>query len=94
MNIDSIKKIEISAFLGTLLFLLHLRSESLFYQLNSKIFSTDLEGNYLIYSLLITVYFVLLTFINLCQKRFYNILNYLPFVFVIAGKYEVFTFGV
>jgi hypothetical protein len=67
-NTYSIKKIEISAFLGTLLFLLHLRSESLFYQLNSKIFSADLEGNYLIYSLLITVYFVLLTFINLCQK--------------------------
>ena len=87
-NTYSIKKIEISAFLGTLLFLLHLRSESLFYQLNSKIFSTDLEGNYLIYSLLITVYFVLLTFINLCQKRFYNILNYLPFVFVIAGTYN------
>lgn len=84
----SMKNIQISAFLGTLLFLLHLKSEVFFYQQNSKIFSADLESNYLIYSLLITMYFVLLTFINLCQNRFYNILNYLPFVFVFVGTYN------
>ena len=82
------RNIKVAAFLGTLLFLLHLTSESYFYQMNSKIFSPNLENNYLIFSLLITLYFVLFTFITLCQKRFYNILNYLPFIFVIVGTFN------
>ena len=87
-NTYSMRNVEVAAFLGTLLFLLHLRSESYFYQMNSKIFSPNLENNYLIFSLLITLYFVLFTFITLCQKRFYNILNYLPFIFVIVGTFN------
>lgn len=84
----SMKNINISIFLLILLFLLHLRSENSFYQMNSKIFTADLNNNYLIFTLLITMYVILLTFNNLLENRFYNIINYLPFIFVISGTYN------
>lgn len=82
------KNSKISIIISVILFILHLRSEGEFYQLNSKTFTTDLSENYLIFSLGVSMYLLLLVFTHLFQNRFYNILNYLPFVFVLMGTYN------
>ena len=82
------KNSKISIFASVLLFILHLRSEGEFYQLNSKTFTTDLSENYLIFSLALSMYLLLVIFTYLFQNRFYNVLNYLPLVFVLTGTYN------
>lgn len=83
-----LKNSKISIIVSVLLFILHIRSEGEFYRLNSKIFSTDLAENYLIFSLAAGIYLLLLVFTYLFQNRFDNVLNYLPFVFVLMGTYN------
>lgn len=71
-----------------LLILLHLTSEISFYNLNSKIFSTDLTNNYLLYSYLLSFFLILSFFARIIEDRFYNLINYLPFIFIVVGTYN------
>jgi hypothetical protein len=84
----NIKYKNTSILLLLLLLGLHLTSEQYFYNLNSKIFSTNLANNYLLYSYLLGVYLVLLTFVNILENRFYNFTNYLPYIFLVVGTYN------
>ena len=87
-SIKQITNIKISIVISLLLFLLHLRSEQSFYELNSKIFSVNLVDNYLVFSLLITLCGLLLIFSKLLQNRFENVLNYFPYIFLLVGTYN------
>lgn len=80
------KHLSIVCFLILVLF--HLSAEESFYNLNSKIFSTNFSQNYLLYSYLISLYLVLLVFLTIFENRFYNLINYLPFIFVTVGTYN------
>jgi hypothetical protein len=80
------KHLSIVCFLILVLF--HLNAEESFYNLNSKIFSTNFSQNYLLYSYLISLYLVLLVFLTIFENRFYNLINYLPFIFVTVGTYN------
>jgi len=87
-SIRKIKNLKIATLISLLLFIMHLRSEQSFYNLNSKIFSINLVDNYLIFSLLITLCFILIIFCRLLESRFENILNYFPFIFLLVGTYN------
>jgi hypothetical protein len=87
-SIKQITNIKISIVISLLLFILHLRSEQSFYELNSKIFSVNLVDNYLVFSLLITLCGLLLIFSKLLQNRFENVLNYFPYIFLLVGTYN------
>jgi hypothetical protein len=80
------KHLSIVCFLILVLF--HLNAEESFYNLNSKIFSTNFSQNYLLYSYLISLYLILLVFLTIFENRFYNLVNYLPFIFVTVGTYN------
>jgi hypothetical protein len=87
-KITQIKNLKMSLGVSILLLTLHLHSEQSFYELNSKIFSVDLANNYLFFTLLLTLCYLLITFANLLQSRFENILNYVPYLFVFIGTYN------
>lgn len=87
-SVKQITNIKISIVISLLLFLLHLRSEQSFYELNSKIFSVNLVDNYLVFSLLITLCGLLSIFSKLLQNRFENVLNYFPYIFLLVGTYN------
>ncbi len=71
-----------------MLFCFHFLGESGYYNLNSKIYSQDLNSNFLLYSLLVTLYILLKIFSFLIESRFYNFIEYLPFLFVLVGSYH------
>ena len=87
-SVKQITNIKVSIVVSILLFILHLRSEKNFYELNSKIFSVNLVDNYLVFSLLITLCGMLLIFSKLLQNRFENVLNYFPYIFLLVGTYN------
>ena len=78
----------ISIFLTIILFSFHFIGEYGYYNLNSKIYSQDLNSNFLIYSLLITVFIILKVFLFLIKERFNTFIEYLPFLFVLIGSYH------
>lgn len=85
------KKLEfqtLTTFLLIALFYLHFKSEQGFYLLNSKLFSSDLSNNYLLYSLLLTIFLIIRIFNILFIERFDNFISYLPFMFVFVGSYN------
>jgi len=77
-----------SIFLTMLLFSFHFIGEYGYYNLNSKIYSQDLNSNFLIYSLLITIFIILKIFLLLIETRFNTLIEYLPFLFVLIGSYH------
>ena len=78
----------ISIFLTILLFSFHFFGEYGYYNLNSKIYSQDLNSNFLIYSLLITIFIIIKVFLFLIKRRFNTFIEYLPFLFVLVGSYH------
>lgn len=92
------KNIFIVCFLNTVIFYFHLVGESSYYKnisreydisLLSREFNGDLYyGNYFLYLFLGTIFIVSYLLISVSQYRFYNIVNYIPFVFVIFGTYS------
>lgn len=92
------KNILIVCFLNTVIFYLHLLGENSYYKnisreydisLLSREFNGDLYyGNYFLYMFLGTIFIVSYLVISISQYRFYNIVNYIPFVFVIFGTYS------
>jgi hypothetical protein len=87
-SMKRVKNMKMSTLISILLFILHLRSEKSFYELNSKIFSINLADNYLIFTLLISLCFVLIIFRKLLESRFENVLNYFPYIFLLVGTYN------
>ena len=83
-----IKYKNISNLLICCLLIVHFLSEKDFYNFNSKIFSTNLDGNFLIYSVALTFFIFFKLFIKLYEERTENILYYLPFLFVIPGTFN------
>tara|TARA_B100001287_G_C22679344_1_gene529439 strand:- start:1141 stop:3114 length:1974 start_codon:yes stop_codon:yes gene_type:complete len=79
---------DISIFLTTLLFCVHFIAESGYYNLNSKIYSQNFNNNFVLYSLLITVFILLKIFSFLMENRSNSFVEYLPFLFVLVGSYH------
>ena len=77
-----------SIFVTLLLLLLHFVSEESFYNMNSKIYSSSLNDNFQLYSLLLTFFIVLKLFSILVETRINNIIYYLPILFVFPGTYN------
>ena len=73
----------------TSLLFLHLMSEDRFYLSYSDTFTAVLSyNNYLLLSLLVGVLIILNIFMNLIETRFYNLVNFLPFIFLFSGTYN------
>jgi len=71
----------------TTLVYIHLISEVDYYNLNSKIFSTDLNDNYLMYSLLLTTSMVFYSILLIVKNRITSLLHYLPYIFLFVGSF-------
>lgn len=81
----------------TLLSYVHLLGEKEFYSSISRefslyIFIREYDGsinfdNYFIYIYLLTIVLISSIFIKLIEERFYNLINYLPYIFLIYGTY-------
>ena len=78
-----------SIFIMTSLLFLHLSSEDKFYLSFSEGFDVSLSiNNYLLLSLLIVIPIVLTIFSDLIETRFYNLINFFPFIFLLSGTYN------
>lgn len=71
----------------TSLVYIHLISEVDYYNINSKIFSIDLNDNYLMYSLLLTTSMIFYSMFLIVRNRVTNLLHYLPYTFVFVGSF-------
>jgi hypothetical protein len=73
----------------TSLLFLHLTAEDRFYLSYSDSFTSVLSyDNYILLSLLVAVPIILNIFIDLIKTRFYNLINFLPFIFLFSGTYN------
>lgn len=71
------------------LFCIHLFGERAFYNSFSKSYSNKLDfQNYFLYALLAGIVLVLIIFDDLLKDRFYNLINYFPFLFLFTGAYN------
>ena len=77
-----------SVIISIVLLIIHFFSENEFYSYNSKIFSTSLENNYLLYSIVLTFFIYLKLLSQMLESRIKNILYFLPFLFLITGTYN------
>ena len=74
------------------LFILHLRGEENFYTSFSKSYSNNISfDNYFLTSLIAALILVLIIFDDLLKDRFYNLINYFPFMFLFIGAYNTFN---
>ena len=81
----------------TLLSYVHLLGEKEFYASISREFSLyffirEYDGsinfdNYFLYLYLFTIVLISIVFIKLIEERFYNLINYLPYIFLVYGTY-------
>ena len=72
-----------------IIFYLHLKGENSFYTLLTEKYNVALEAsNYFLLIFLIGFIFVFLIFHDLLKYRFYNILNYFPFIFLFFGTFN------
>jgi len=79
----------LAIFIMTCLLFLHLMSEDRFYLSYSDTFTAKLSyDNYLLLSLLVGVPIILNIFLDIVKTRFYNLVNFLPFVFLFSGTYN------
>jgi len=78
----------ISIFISIILILIHFSSEKAFYSFNSKIFSTDWQNNYLLYSIILTCFIILKILSDMVERRIKNILYFIPFIFVVSGTFN------
>ena len=79
----------LAIFIMTCLLFLHLMSEDRFYLSYSDTFTAKLGyDNYLLLSLLVGVPIVLNIFLDIIKTRFYNLVNFLPFIFLFLGTYN------
>ena len=78
-----------AVFIMTSLLFLHLSGEDKFYLFFSDNFDVSLNiDNYLLLSLLIVIPILLNIFTDLIETRFYNLVNFFPFIFLFSGTYN------
>ena len=81
--------ISFAVFIMTSLLFLHLSGEDQFYLSFSDGFDVSLSiDNYLLLSLLIVIPILLNIFTDLIETRFYNLVNFFPFIFLFSGTYN------
>lgn len=74
------------------LFTLHLLGEENFYTSFSKSYSGNISyDNFFLTSLIAALIFTLIIFDDLLKDRFYNLINYFPFIFLFIGAYNTFN---
>tara|TARA_B100001287_G_scaffold276665_1_gene288569 strand:- start:3077 stop:5017 length:1941 start_codon:yes stop_codon:yes gene_type:complete len=78
----------ISIFIIIFLLFIHFISEESFYSLNSKKFSTDINENFQLYSLILSLFIFLKLFSDIFEKRCKNSIYFLPFIFLIHGTFN------
>lgn len=78
----------LASLLTTLLAFLHLISESGFYELSSKHYTIELKENYLLFSLLITIFITLNIFGDLVEFRKTNLIYFLPYTFLVTMTFN------
>ena len=71
-----------------ILIFLHLNGEVEFYKLNSKIFTLNLDNNYLLYSVLLTFFLIIYIFTILIEERFGNLFIFIPFIYIVYGTFN------
>ncbi len=104
---DKQKKLNINkaiVFISTAIFYLHLYGEKFYYKTISRdydieIFSYEFSGelyigNYFLYGYLISIFAILVVFKDLITHRIGNLLNYLPFVFLIYGTFSTLNINI
>ncbi|MDC1070737.1 hypothetical protein OAQ50_00515 [Acidimicrobiia bacterium] len=76
----------------SILFTLHLLGEKNFYTSFAKSYSSNISfDNYFLTSLIAALIFILIIFDDLLKDRFYNLINYFPFMFLFIGAYNTFN---
>lgn len=71
-----------------ILIFLHLNGEVEFYKLNSKIFTLNLDNNYLLYSVLLTFFVIIYIFTILIEERIGNLFIFIPFIYIVYGTFN------
>ena len=87
-NYKVINKKYLASLITTLLAFIHLISESGFYEFSSKLYTVELKDNYLLFSLLITIFITINIFGNLVEFRKTNLIYFLPYTFVFAMSFN------
>lgn len=84
----------ISVFIVSLIFYLHLISEEKFYKFFLKEFNLSFKlNNYFLFALISILIFITIVLYELTKTRFYNLINYFPFLFLVNGSYNSFNFN-
>ena len=88
------KNISVSIFILLILFLLHLYGENRFYEISARNFNLNLDtSNFYIFSVilnfLIVSYMAILSF----ETRFYNLILYLPYIFLVTGTFNYMNYN-
>ena len=75
-----------------LLFYLHLKGESIFYESNIKNFNLDINfENYFLFSLIMILSLTIYLIYEILETRFFNLINYLPFIMLFHGAFNSFN---
>lgn len=68
---------------------IHFKGEYLYYQIFARELDLTLDvNNYFLLSIMSSSFLIVLIFQDLIQDRFYNLINYFPFMFLIIGAYN------
>ena len=89
---------------STLIFYLHLYGEKYFYKSISRdydieLFSYEFSGelyteNYFLYGYLLSIFAIVFVFKDLVEHRIGNLINYLPYVFLIYGTFSTLNLNI
>lgn len=85
------KKIFINILMLLILYL-HLKGENLYYEAFSKNFNLELNlSNFFILSYFASITLIIYLFFEIIETRFYNLINFFPFIFLFNGTYNTFN---
>ena len=85
----------LSSLVIVILFYIHLMGERNYYEQYFRDFNLELSfDNYWLLSILMVLYLSTVLITDLISPRFYNILNFLPYLFLISGAYNSFNLNI
>jgi hypothetical protein len=89
------KYINLTSSLMVFLFYLHLVGEKGYYERHLREFDISLSlDNFWLLSMLLVFFLLSNVISDLISSRFYNLVNYLPFMFLISGTYNTFNLNI
>ena len=89
------KYINLTSSLMVFLFYLHLVGEKGYYERYLRKFDISLSlDNFWLLSMLLVFFLLSNVISDLISSRFYNLVNYLPFMFLISGTYNTFNLNI